>query len=76
MDFLVRREEKKKRINSDRNVVGSTKGSTGLDPQGRCSVRWHLSTLKSAIIGAGPSPFYVAPRLLPIFLQSDALSSQ
>ena len=23
MDFLVRREEKKKRINSDRNVVGT-----------------------------------------------------
>ena len=32
--------------------------------------------LKLAIIGGGPSSFYVASRLLSIFPQSDALSSQ
>ena len=35
-----------------------------------------MTPLKLAIIGGGPSSFYVASRLLSIFPQSDALSSQ
>ncbi|KAF8265056.1 hypothetical protein EI94DRAFT_1736916 [Lactarius quietus] len=35
-----------------------------------------MAPLKLAIIGAGPSSFYVASRLLSIFPQNDALSSQ
>ncbi|KAI9449457.1 FAD/NAD-P-binding domain-containing protein [Lactarius psammicola] len=35
-----------------------------------------MPPLKLAIIGGGPSSFYVASRLLSIFPQSDALSSQ
>ena len=35
-----------------------------------------MTPLKLAIIGGGPSSFYVASRLLSIFPQSEALSSQ
>ena len=35
-----------------------------------------MAPLKLAIIGGGPSSFYVASRLLSIFPQSDALNSQ